>query len=728
MSAPTPLEQQMLAPAAAQLDEASGSDHKARLDVLEAVASLLGGFSLDAFRASDEHQRVLSTKAALMAADAVLPLLDAAPVPPALALTSLARPPMLRAERRRAGAYYTDFRLARFLARGLANPHRPDAQIIDPASGTGILLVAAALEVRDAGGDVSRFIGESVHAADLSAEALRGVRLALASLTDNDDAIGTLTPRLRVLDSLKAGPAAWADVAPRGFQNVIGNPPWEKLKVTRHELLISQGVERDYGTEYDQLDAAALEEARNRMSVYVTELAGLYGLDGGGEQDLFRLFLGLSLNLAADDGHVGILVPAGLIRSQGTEALRTYLLDHARNLRMTVLDNKARFFAIDTRFKFLAVQATLDRAQAQRTTLVIEHATPDAEEVAVAGSASIERADLKRLRPDLTVPEVRSDIEWDLYRRMAAAGARLGELRDRWPLDIVREVDMTNDRRDLSRERQDNALPVVEGRMIHQFRSTHKSYVSGSGRSAAWSVAPLGNAEMAPQFWMDASRLTESLRARAMTDRVGFCDITGQTNERAMLAARVPAGAVCGNKVPTITFARHPSPADAADLWLAIANSFAFDWLLRRLVTTTVNFFLLRNVPFPDVEVDSKDGRRLIELARLVDAGYRDASTGGPRQLAEWRAEMDALVFRAYGLGVADAALVMQDFPLLDRGQLPLPGDKRSTVTRDLVLDRLARLNGDDGRSAKRLADALLLGATAYIPAELARAKTRTIA
>jgi hypothetical protein len=243
-----------------------------------------------------------------------------------------------------------------------------------------------------------------------------------------------------------------------------------------------------------------------------------------------------------------------------------------------------------------------------------------------------------------------------------------------------------------------------------------------------WTVAAVGEGEMAPQFWMDAGELSESLHARALTGRVGFCDITGQTNERAMLAARIPAGAVCGNKVPTITFAGHPSPVDAADLWLAVVNSFAFDWLVRRLITTTVNFFLLRGVPFPDLDVNSKDGQRLIELARLVDAGYRDGATGGPHQLAEWRAEMDALVLRAYGLRYTDAQLVMQDFPLLDRGQVALPGEPRSTVTRDLVLDALARLEGDDGlESARRLADALLLGATAYTPAEMARVKTRTV-
>jgi hypothetical protein len=728
MGAPRPLEQELLERVTARLDEAAGSDHATRLDVLEALASLLGGFSPERYRATDDHARVLSLEAALAVAETVLPELRAAPVPAALALTSLARPPMVRAEQRRAGAYYTDFRLARFLARGLIRTHRPGDRVIDPASGTGVLLAAAALELGGGQEAVDRFVAESVHAADLSAEALRGVKLALASLTASDHAIAAMAARLREIDSLAAGPAAWADVAALGFQTVIGNPPWEKLKVSRHEHLAAQGVERHYGTEYGTLDHEALAEARSRMAAYASEMSALYAVEGGGDPDLYKLFLALAVNLAADDGQVAILVPAGLIRSQGTGALRRYLLDHSGRLRLTVLDNKARFFAIDTRFKFLSVQATLDRADIERAALALEHGAGTPNCVEVIGSAEIERAELERLRPDLTVPEVRSTSEWRLFRKMAESTPRLGELADEWPMDIVREIDMTNDRDLLSRHEPSGGLPLVEGRMVHQFRSTHKAYVSGSGRSALWRVTDVGHGELVPQFWVDPDDLSPTLLRRIAMERVGFCDITGQTNERAMLAARIPAGAACGNKVPTITFAAHAKPRDAADLWLAVVNSFAFDWLLRRLVTTTVNYFVLRGVPFPRVTVESARGRRLIELARLVEAAYRDAdASGGPRRLAEWRAEMDALVLRAYGLDLDDAQLVLQDFPLLDRGQLPLPGEPRSTVTRDIVLDAFGRLVGDArAETRERLAAALLLEATPYVPAQGATTAKQT--
>jgi hypothetical protein len=140
----------------------------------------------------------------------------------------------------------------------------------------------------------------------------------------------------------------------------------------------------------------------------------------------------------------------------------------------------------------------------------------------------------------------------------------LEELSDQWPLDIVREVDMTNDRQLFSRDKLLSDLPLIEGRMVHQFRAAHKAYVSGTGRSAVWHVMEIGDSELVPQFRISPDSLSQAVLERADVGRIGFCDITGQTNERTMLAARIPAGSVCGNKVPTITFSSHPSPGDFA--------------------------------------------------------------------------------------------------------------------------------------------------------------------
>ncbi|MCK6552188.1 restriction endonuclease, partial [Myxococcota bacterium] len=89
---------------------------------------------------------------------------------------------------------------------------------------------------------------------------------------------------------------------------------------------------------------------------------------------------------------------------------------------------------------------------------------------------------------------------------------------------------------------------------------------------------------------------------------------------------------------------------------------------------------------------------------------------------AELRAYVVVEVARAYGLDVDGLARILEDFPLLDRGQPPLDAEARSTITRDLVLSTAARRAGADDRWAERVARARALGAIAYVPEELARA------
>jgi hypothetical protein len=207
--------------------------------------------------------------------------------------------------------------------------------------------------------------------------------------------------------------------------------------------------------------------------------------------------------------------------------------------------------------------------------------------------------------------------------------------------------------------------------------------------------------------------------------RAGFCDVTGQTNERTLLAAVVPAGVVCGNKVPTVTF-RGPAPHEDEEpliyLWVALMNSLPVDWLARRVTTTTVNYFLLLSLPLPPITLDSPTGTRLATLARQLTELEADAGQADCWASAELRGEIDLLVADAYMLTPEDLGVILKDFRLLDRGQPPLANEARSTVTRDFVLARACeRAQVDEGIWTDRLERARNLGACAYIPAEYAK-------
>ena len=133
-------------------------------------------------------------------------------------------------------------------------------------------------------------------------------------------------------------------------------------------------------------------------------------------------------------------------------------------------------------------------------------------------------------------------------------------------------------------------------------------------RRAIWTPYNLGQSKIEPQFWIAPGDVPASASPRVSRERVGFCDVTGQTNERTILAAMIPNGAVCGNKVPTLLFDNKPSSMPWS--WLAIANSFVFDWMARRIVTTTVNYFLLMSLPMPSIDPRGREARDLAQIGR----------------------------------------------------------------------------------------------------------------
>jgi len=212
-----------------------------------------------------------------------------------------------------------------------------------------------------------------------------------------------------------------------------------------------------------------------------------------------------------------------------------------------------------------------------------------------------------------------------------------------------------------------------------------------------------------------AGALHPATADRTTRSRIGFCDITGQTNERSLLVARIPAGVVCGNKVPTLAF---PSGGpEREDLFLALANSLVVDWMLRRIVTTTVNFFLLDTLPLPRIDENTPAGRELVELARGLSAAEGLANIDA-WEIGQLRARSDALVAAAWGLECSDLETVLRDFPLLDRGQPALAGESRSTVTADCALAELAKIHEVAHPSVQRRKNARERGAIPYVPAE----------
>ena len=723
MSPPETHEQALLRDARRVLASAGESGGPAaRLAVLEAAASLLGGWSFGRYQQLFPDSATPASGVISFAEELVRQLRQAG-VPAPLAIAALGHSTASRHQQRVEGAFYTDFRLASFVGEQVAGDLADGARIIDLAAGSGILLVASVLAA--ARGDRDRaasLVAGSVCAADLDGAALRACRASLAALCADLAAVRELDSRLRRRDSLTASTSGWADIAPQGFDVIVGNPPWEKLKLSRHEFIRANGHDRHYGDDYalDLTHHPALEDERARRAAYAMAIVQRYPVSGSGELDFYKAFAACSLEMLRDGGKCCLLLPAGLIRAQGTQPLRLKLFETCGSMNFTVIENRAKFFSIDTRFKFVVLTARRERTS-QPVELSLARGRPGG--VQVSHTARFGRAALREIRPDLTIPEVRGQQEWDLVVSMHQRGIALDAPGSPFRTSIMREVDMTRDRTHFSAARREGYLPLIEGRMIAQHRFAAKAHETGTGRRARWRPVPFGSRDTEPQFYFPADKLPPAVLQRIQAPRVGFCDVTGQTNERSIITARIPAQVVCGNKVPTITFA-DDDDEDLSWLFLAISNSLPLDWIARRVLTTSVNYFLLRSLPFPPIAAGSRVAGRLVELAKKLsarDTQDRPLLAEDLWQWSGWRAEIDAQILVSWGLGTADLRLMLDDFPLLDRGQPALPGEHAATITRDLALSWAARLTGEQNGAADRTRAARALGAMAYVPGEYTR-------
>lgn len=715
MGAARPLEEQLEIDASRYLVSLSRQHGaNARMDILEAVASSIGGWSLSEYREAFSEAHSLKTALAQKYATELRQLIGKVPIHPALVLSRLSQPSIRKSRQRQTGSYYTDFRLATFLARMATQANDKDSHVVDTACGTGVLLVAFALESSsDNRRTLDDTITSCIYGIDISSKALRGARLALASLTSELNSVRSLDEHLIIQDSLRAGSEFWRSIAPDGFDVVIGNPPWERLKLDRHEFAKDAGTQSFYGANLrlSYKSRERLQKQRKSIAKHRDSLNQQFPLASVGEFDLYKAFLELSTQIVKPSGQISLLLPGGLIRSVSTKPLRELLLTKGRRISIAMLDNRSRFFGIDSRFKFLALNVSFNTERSRRIELVDVHISPEL--IVNRGKTQVSLTQLKSWSDSLLIPEVRSTKELRLFGRLYASGTRLADSEE-WRPRLLREVDMTIDRHKFLRNPTADSLPVVEGRMVHQHRIGVKSYRKGSGRSALWANNPPGKSLIEPQFWIRQDDLTEDVLHRTRNSRIGFCDITGQTNERTVLVCRVPAGVVCGNKVPTAVL-----PSSQSEwAWIAIANSFVFDWLARRVVTTTLNYFVLLTLPFPKINVDSVECRQLSEFASLLDDLDRRGSVSY-ETIQQIRAEIDARVALLYGLDLTDLNLVLDDFRLTDRHQPPLTGEERSTITRDLVLETYCRLAGLNSTThVERVEAARQVGATGFLPAQ----------
>ena len=455
-----------------------------------------------------------------------------------------------------------------------------------------------------------------------------------------------------------------------GFDAVIGNPPWDRMKIQqvewfaarRREIALAQRAadrKRMIAGLNEAEDPLALEFAkandRAEAATRVARAGGDYPLLSGGDVNLYSLFVERAMTLVKPTGMVGLVTPSGIssdktaakfFKGVATEGRLKALYDFEN--RRTRFDAQPFFPDVDSRFKFCAFVAspspTPNAAQcAFFLQDVSELDNPDR-------CFPLTAKEFARVNPNTgTAPTFRSrrdaKLTTAIYDRLPVLVDRsTGDEVKAWPVKFTRMFDMTNDsglfrtRQEL--EEQEGAYPIggnrfgspsgewvplYEGKMVQAF-DYHAARVvvnpENQHRPAQPEPATLEQHQNPdwlpdPQFWVAASECSWPPES---TWVLGFKEITASTNVRTFISAIFPPAGF-GNKVPILK----PETA-ARDEWLLAANFNAtvFNFATRQKVQgQTLNLFIIEQLPviphdlYEAVSFGSKKAQEIIREAVL---------------------------------------------------------------------------------------------------------------
>ena len=499
-------------------------------------------------------------------------------------------------------------------------------------------------------------LSENLFGVDLSQEAVEITQLALwIRSARRGQTLADLTRNIVHGNSLvtdpNVHPAAiqWDKTFPGvfgrkdgGFDCVIGNPPWERLKLQEREFFafsapqiagaVSAAQRRKLIEDLEENDPALYahylqgKAAAERTLEHIRS-AGQFPLTGKGDVNTYMVFAELASRIVRPTGRVGLLVPSGIATDDTTKEFFTRLMDTQALVSLYDFENKEAIFPdVHRSFKFSAIVFGGGEAKTPAADFVffarnMQQLTEKDRHIPLSAK------DLALLNPNTrTCPIFRTRRDADLtkaiYRRIPIL---IDENRktggNPWGIRFVRMFDQTNDAELFippNQLKQDGFrldgnrwvkgkkvfLPLYEAKMVQAYdhRAASVRIEEGNwvrqGQTDPTTLVEHQNPEFVvlPRWWVAQDAVAAALRDDLRPAYLAYKDVTSPTNQRTMIAAFIPPAGVV-NSAPLILTDKTISPRRACCL-LANLNSFALDFVARQKVGGVhLNFFIVEQLP-----------------------------------------------------------------------------------------------------------------------------------
>lgn len=250
-----------------------------------------------------------------------------------------------------------------------------------------------------------------------------------------------------------------------GFDVVLGNPPWERIKLQEQEFFAPRAPEiaaasnaaarrrmiQALAASSDERDQRLLQEfldtrhGAEAASQFVRG-SGRFPLTGTGDVNLYPLFAELALKLTAGSGRAGIIVPTGIATDDSTKAYFEALTSGKRLASLYDFENREGLFkGVHRSYKFclLTIANQVEQAHLMFFSTRIEH-LQDMERL-----FQLSPEDFALINPNTrTCPVFRSrqdaELTRSIYRRVPVL-MQEAPASNPWGIRFARLFDMSND-------------------------------------------------------------------------------------------------------------------------------------------------------------------------------------------------------------------------------------------------------------------------------------------
>lgn len=395
-----------------------------------------------------------------------------------------------------------------------------------------------------------------------------------------------------------------------GFDCVLGNPPWERIKLQEQEFFAQHDPEiaaaPNKAARQKRIDALAttnpalaqaFEDAKHAAeatSKFVRESAR-FPLTAVGDVNTYALFAEHFRSLLAANGRAGIIVPTGIATDDTTKQFFGDLVDKHAIATLFDFENREKLFAaVDSRMKFCLL--TLSGAPVAQSEFIffatrVEHLQDTRRRF------SLLPTEIALFNPNTrTMPVFRTRSDADLTRKIYQNIPVLvneGLSENFWEINFSTMFHMSNDSNLFLTEPQEGALPLYEAKLIWHFDHHWATYEQGNVREVSDTERADAHFTVSPRYWVPKTAVEERLGEWKHEWLLGFRDVTNATNERTSIFSVLPKVGV-GHKVPLIFVI----PEIVAPYFFANMNSLILDYIARQKIGgMSMSYFIMKQLP-----------------------------------------------------------------------------------------------------------------------------------